>query len=495
MRHLRSAIWIGLVTVSTFFVLILFLMIRSNTTSSAIFPEDLPIAESNSASSFELEEKDFGSEELFATTPQWQLSADVWEACAVEEFPKDKEAAEVFLEDLELSENCMSALEGHVLSINPFERLDRHMNSLSVLGYSGYEFSLIILDNPLTYQRIFSDPEGNRAKVIHALSRSECQVEASMEYTRESLYHRHVGSLDSVERRQIAVLDQAELKHHCHPDAFTNYAVFYDACYRESAEYYFFKHQDYFTIYQSEPDRITHMWRGYLEQRWVDEKCADFDSTLQISEHSDPEQFEQLVAIYLQGLSSKVRRDRDEIRGIHPDVAAADDKSTLYNSLLSIGARLGDQAASLTYQGLYSMGSRGIFRQSLGTSTWRELQRDEAPSEKRLQHALDLVFELDKEGINFDWEWLVRHVCSPRGFTSSKMSETENLPSCRSLINDLHLNFASSFRNDTSQLTSKDVRELMANDFRQALPVDQLSRRSQNLAKFEHVAIKLGVFD
>ena len=95
------------------------------------------------------------------------------------------------------SEHCRTALETHVDAINPY-RWGRTNFDL--------QFEVVVLDNPLTFERIFADPIGDFARVQDAMSQAECLLE------------------------QGTRIDH-ELKESCNADALMNYALLNRFCY------------------------------------------------------------------------------------------------------------------------------------------------------------------------------------------------------------------------------------------------------------------------
>lgn len=94
------------------------------------------------------------------------------------------------------SEECQTALETHINSINPY---------LWGATDENRQFNFVETDPPLTFERIFADPLGDLARVQDALSRPECLLTG----------------------------DQTnwELKETCHADAFLNFALFNRFCF------------------------------------------------------------------------------------------------------------------------------------------------------------------------------------------------------------------------------------------------------------------------
>ena len=433
--------------------------------------------------------KDIPSNETaLALAASTQPSGDIWEVCGFSEFPSDIAEALEYVRDLTLTEDCIAALEDHVLSINPYKSHPWNWSTLS----NGYEFHLIVLEDPLTYDRIFNDPIGDLNKVIDALSRPECRLETSRDTTNSIFYTRN-----SVESRPQIDRDDEQLKDSCYAEAFTNYASFFNACYQQRAGYVLHIHRDDFTRYRSQPELVDHIWQTYLEARWVEEKCETFDAILELNAQIYPEQFQLLVDSYEQRLSPEARRGEEQIRNMKPELGRVLDEDAIYSSLLSLGARLGDEVASLTSKGQNATRYSGIFGKVLKTTSWRELSRqDKEPSAERLWHTLNVVVALERDDIKFDWNWLVRHVCSPVSKPSIISEDSKTLSNCRSAINDFRTSgYVPPKLIEDRPLSAKAFRKSISKYLPYITTQDESMRRTQILDKIEQVAIELEIYD
>ncbi len=266
-----SIIGIGLGTVACLTVGLYLFKFTSDSTSSSTTPETSSIGKVTNSSNHILETLGT-TDEAVSSTNMNQLSKDVWEICGLSDFPTELEAAKPFVQEFVISEECLSALELHTLKTNPFER-----NGLAVVKNIP-EFSLVILDNPMTYERIFEDPAEDLQRISEALSLPDCEWET--------------------------VFWKKGLKEVCHAEAFTNYATFYHACFdlagersKQAKTYFHLEHYYIFEAQEPEPDNITDMWQGYLEYRWVEEKCKEFGSEVALNAENYPGNLKHCVDI------------------------------------------------------------------------------------------------------------------------------------------------------------------------------------------------------
>ncbi|MXZ55770.1 MAG: hypothetical protein F4227_09870 [Gammaproteobacteria bacterium] len=121
----------------------------------------------------------------------------VEEACGLLEFPLYWDAIEAGTSSQLMSKaldsvECQIALENHVKTIHPYlwANADDYQNRAA---------TFILVDEPLTFERIFADPAGDLLRVEGALSRPECLLKGD-----ESNW---------------------ELKEICHAGSFLNYAL------------------------------------------------------------------------------------------------------------------------------------------------------------------------------------------------------------------------------------------------------------------------------
>ena len=149
------------------------------------------------------------------------------------------------------SAECWSALEQHINAINPYLWGATHENR---------QFAFVVLKEPLTFERIFTDPTGDFNRVQDALSRPECLLE-----TGEKNW---------------------ELKESCHADAFLNYALINRFCFdsgvRDRAQTLYWESDN------PTPEQDRFMWKQRLENYWVEEKCEELDSMLELTLEQNP---------------------------------------------------------------------------------------------------------------------------------------------------------------------------------------------------------------
>ena len=405
------------------------------------------------------------------TSSTTELFGNMWDICGISKFPSEIERAKTFVFDqnFEISDECSTALATHVLSINPFKE---HISSS--LG-SGYEFSLFVLENPMTYARVFSDPEGDLERLINAMSRSECKLEQNRK--------------------------NWNLKESCDADSFTNYAVFYKTCHGRTgisqARYYFYSQQDTLVENSSESNSTNEIWKGFLERAWVDKHCSTFDPELELSSVNRPRIFEQLVS-YNMVNHPNARDIRERLRSKDPRMAANIDVANFYTSLLKLGARLGDEAAALTWEGK----DVGVFSTTFRNPRWKSYKEEEKLSKDKIRKALDLAVILEGDGVNIDWNWLVNSVCKYRS-----APESEQSTSCRSLINTIYMDFTSdsgkqpaTLSEARQYLSSEEIEKILDEVIQkisigEVLPSEDQKRFLLALDKFSEVAMSLDVYE
>ena len=205
---------------------------------------------------------------------------------------------------------------------------------------------------------------------------------------------------------------------------------------------------------------IRNLWKLYLEQSWLDEQCEQYDSSLLfINVDQHPELYEKLM---------EIGEQRTHFRSA-VSLTDGDDIGAVWQILLSIGARLGDESAALIYFPGPDRELKQYFdERQPWRAHWREIWDHSGPSVERLSAAMDLVISLDENDIGFKMEWLVEHVCTFHRVRSvdfdGRLNPTD-FPSCQTLINEL-------------QST-----------------LDPLDRRLPFLDQFERVALEVGIFD
>ncbi|MXW06735.1 MAG: hypothetical protein F4Z87_01135, partial [Gammaproteobacteria bacterium] len=243
----------------------------------------------------------------------------VEEACGIHEYPpywdyledfEDSDHEELLMRAITSAE-CRDALDAHVGTMNPY-----------LWGHPMVyvrQFAFVKIENPLTFDRVFTDPTGDFARVQFALSRSECLLENG-------------------------TTTNFELKESCNADALLNYALLNRYC--------FHGEDSNRTYYNSDPtpEESKLMWKQDLEELWVRTKCKEFDSDLELTEARYPDLTKLLSSLADSdslGLAMlNVERRRIAERP-YPEILPS---RFLIATLIDMAARLGDDAAALTFQ-------------------------------------------------------------------------------------------------------------------------------------------------
>lgn len=320
--------------------------------------------------------------------------------------PFNKEGNWIALE----SPTCTEALEAYISGVNPF--LWGHAESIR-----NGAFAFIVLENPLTFGRVFADPGGDFKRVQDALSRPECLLQ----------------NTDS----------NWELKDSCHAEALMNYAILHRFCFDEGVHRR--TQKTYWEEDDPTPAQDRFMWKEDLEDAWVRRKCEEIDPTLEFTSEMYPE------------LHKFVKPLNQSTSGALVPILFANLKHSTSNArntseiLIELAARLGEESAGLTkpFIKLYShqymeQGYQfGRFRGLLSSSPWRELQSKKEPSATRLLHTMYLLIGFERTQIEFDWEWLASHLCTPPYESLSPLgTETEEKraepKSCRVVVDELY---------------------------------------------------------
>lgn len=342
--------------------------------------------------------------------PSWYLSQN----------PYTKQKIDDLTEAPLQKKECLKALERHINQINPYLWGSYAMTE----GFSTPAFLFIDIDNPLTFERIFTDPVGDFARVQEVITRPECL-----------LGHKTKPNW--------------ELNESCHADAIINYALLTRFCYQEyEAKWMSNTHETngisnrYRQIYQKKdnptPEQDRSMWIQDLERDWVRQKCDTLDPNLDL-------------------LLPKHNELRNKIRALHveeqPFPGLVD--KTLNVVLIELAARLGDEAAGLTQPFTPSKRSHTFGEEGYkygpfanwvgwGTQTGIDMLKQTTlfhkypPSVERLRKLIG-VFSEQTTGhgdhpIRFNQNAFVQHLCEPPFF--NRNSKDEPL-SCRTIVNEL----------------------------------------------------------
>ena len=330
-------------------------------------------------------------------------------ACEVNEFPPrtgywflDTETQRSITKKNPLTaldnEECNAALERHLYAINPYlwgTQDEKQPNASRV-------FSFVVIDNPLTFERIFADPEGDFARVQEAFAYPDCQL----------------GPDDE---------SNWSLNETCHAESILNYALLTRFCYDDGYNNGIRNRsrQMYWEEDNPTPEQDRSMWIQDLEADWVRKKCK---------------------AVYPQDeLQAELRKQI---------WALQEGNQRLEEILINLAAKLGDSAAGLTQPFSPSRGTiYGEEGYKYGPHTgWftdffdpNDLFTKHPPSVDRL-HDLVLLFAQNIASshgvfIKFDHEALVRHLCTPPYYDNPRdnflVGEPPEPPSCRDVVNEL----------------------------------------------------------
>ncbi|MDE0645065.1 MAG: hypothetical protein OXH84_02345 [Gammaproteobacteria bacterium] len=333
----------------------------------------------------------------------------IGEACDVNEYPLYHRDVNHRLENYPAvkgfeKSKCQTALATYMNPINPNlwgRENDTH-------GHHSAH-ALISIDNPLTFERIFTDPAGDFAKVQEALARPECQL----------------GD-DST--------SNWKLHETCHADAIHNYAYIYRYCSNQLGV--FSRPRQYYSKQENPtPEQDRGMWIEVLESVWILEKCAPLGQFSNLPKHT------------------KLRQQIHTLQ-ISDDQAPQRER-TVSGALINLAARLGDEAAALTYPGDY--GSHFNPHDEEGYkygpfAEWFTADLDDptnlfsklTPSIDRLHKFIPLFannIEVSGKSIKFDHEVLVQHLCAPPYYTppaDEEKTDTAAEPrSCREIVTEL----------------------------------------------------------
>ena len=283
-----------------------------------------------------------------------------------------------------------------ILSDQCFESLETYFLDKP---YVWKEF--VWLPLPLTYRRIFDNPEIDRLNVIEALENPRCRLE--------------LGEV------------RWDLKEECHAQSFANYSNFIFLCndlnknweldllaartlshgsqYQPTVKH---RYENWNTEHS-----IPSSWAGerHLEGRWIVESmCKRFDMTeLELNE----EHYEILESIG--------RKLGDKERAI----------SRTYKVMNSLAARLGDEWASFVYESSRTSDEWSLYEskvmpwKSLLNEMWSTLNNVGIITERDvrttvLRYGIQVWSELDKAGVDIDVDKLVKYVCGPIWYHSTE---------------------------------------------------------------------------
>ena len=305
----------------------------------------------------------------------------LWQACPVVEW-----AERLNGEDPQISNECFSAFGEYV------KREEK------VLGLSSIS-QLLILDNAMTYERVFRDPRGDRARVLEALSRPECQF-------------------------ADGELIRWELKETCNADAFANYVNFLKVCqYQGYLSRWIALTKDDQALFETDSDRDP--WENlgqedriilikkHIEHAWAHEECKSSGlPNLEFEPFAADRELYQMLELVGRRVGE---RDPDLPKS---NIAEPSNKAELAKLfLIAIAARLGDEWARHEYFGSDRWRLDSWDRYVQSEHPWRsqtkifERFHNSMPSVGQVIDAVELVLALEDDKVEFDWQYLVNELC------------------------------------------------------------------------------------
>ena len=351
------------------------------------------------------------------------FNGSIEEACGIHEYPRywdyenDSEDSdkEELLKRAIASKECREALDAHVGTMNPYLWGNPFVHVR--------QFSFVLIEDPLTFDRIFADPSEDFARVQNALTRTECLLENG-------------------------TATNFELNESCNADALLNYAVLNKFCFSGGSNSPVYFQQN------PTPELSRIRWVQDLEQLWVNIKCEETDAELELTEAMYPDLTKLLSSLTNSnslGLQIFIR-ERQRRPGMSvPEILPP---RFLISTLIEMAARLGDEAAALTDDGWFGKEgfNLGRFQELESNPTWQELRWKREPNRDRLLQTFEFLPTAASMDIEFDWEWLVGHLCEPpfhyhelslssqTALSYEEWQEESSEPqSCRAVINELYI--------------------------------------------------------
>ena len=300
--HTRSWLWIAVVGIGLIVViLICVLLITQNRASTNPAALEISNPSTDTPTMFPVVEPVVAAVETQPKLPPVDFPLGSWEeACGLNELPpywvgdgsleRNKDHANVF-ESVE----CQTALETYMNAVNPYH----------ILWSSPWDrpqpMKFVVLDDPLTFERVFADPTGDAVRVQDALSRPECVLTG-----------------DDTDW---------ELKETCHANALLNYALINTLCFNRFGSVIRDSHAYYAPDDNPTPEQDRLMWKQDFEDAWVDAKCEGLDPELKFDSDRYPRLYELVQPV-------------EQFDSLERKISAF---------LVELAARLGDDTAALTY--------------------------------------------------------------------------------------------------------------------------------------------------
>ncbi|MCY3883389.1 MAG: hypothetical protein OXG24_00575 [Gammaproteobacteria bacterium] len=285
-----------------------------------------------------------------------------------------------------LEENCPQSNDK--LSAECGEAMDDYFENLPL---ERQDTAWISIPDRLTYGRALTNPVADRNRVVQALQLKECRLE-----------DREVVRWDLSER--------------CHSDAFANLSVFLWACSKYGNDTNLTEESDVDDVASfefSDPEYYKDMlhWHNVrsLRARWITNKCAEIEvSDFRFDPENDRKHFQML-----RSTARRLGEKWDQSSEV-PETFV----------LKSLAARLGDLSTAILYSGP-STGKKDDSWRHIGNNLWqwrRSLMNFDASTQKfsnrrsetikRLKKGISVAVSLQRSGLEFDWNFLVKRVCT-----------------------------------------------------------------------------------
>ena len=264
----------------------------------------------------------------------------------------------------------------------------------------------ITFKSQLTYGQIYFDPIGDRERVAEALDNPSCNLTDEND-VRWDLYDE------------------------CHADSFARHFHFTRMClnpeYYKSRYYYWFSDAwdpenkgEFISRFdrrlswidslplEKRATQINDLWEETLESRWIVNECEQFNvETILIDPTRDQELFDKLRS------AGRLLKVNDRI-GVGHEIR---------ESLQALAARFGEAWAVITHEGSPAWRTYRA-EQYPWIHTNQKLFHHDASREAKLFNGVEIAVELAESGLDFDWDYLVSHICTDQKDTDSINCQT-----------------------------------------------------------------------
>ena len=287
----------------------------------------------------------------------------------------------------------------------------------------------INFNSPLTYRRIFSDPVQDRERVLEALSNPNCNLTDEDDIRWDFYDECHADAFANLFHFTRKCLD---------PNSYDNlYSQWFSKAWgvpvdgvltsRFESERRWIKEN---TPEDERDQRTRQLWEKVFETHWVVKECERFN---------------------VEEILIDPKRDQDILNKLRSagKVLQVNDRISLEyeirQSLQALAARFGDEWAVVTHHG--SPAWRAFRAEQLPwIQTNQVLFRSDATRESKLLAGVQIAVELAESELEFDWDFLVTHICTDeKNFDST---------SCQTAINELYYSL-DSLEQDKFQILSQ----------------------------------------